>query len=265
VIALKKRNSNKKFLLGFCALLVVVAMVSVGVTLALTTVDKTYTTNVVTIGEVKIELIDKYYDLDGDKQINKDKAKNGANYYEKTDDADAVPPVFDPNTNVAKTVKVKNIGKFPCYVRLLVYTEWTYSGPDSELPVRLTDKIEWKPSSKWIKGDKVTVDGKLFTCYYYTKIIYPQSDDNATHEKETDGFFTYDDPENGLQQNMFHIGNYNKTFGSQATGHIIVKAQAVQSDYTEGELGDLGDYDTEKTFVRDAQGHIIRWNDLIFE
>ena len=64
MIALKNLKRNKRFLLGFCALLVVVAMVSVGLTLALTTVDKTYTTNVVTIGEVKIELIDNYYDTD---------------------------------------------------------------------------------------------------------------------------------------------------------------------------------------------------------
>ena len=53
-------------------------MVSVGVTLALTKVEYPYTTNVVTIGEVRIELIDRYYDLDGDKQTNKDKAKNGS-------------------------------------------------------------------------------------------------------------------------------------------------------------------------------------------
>lgn len=261
MFALKKRKNKKnRFLLGFCALIVAVAGVSVGLTLALTTVDKTYTTNVATIGEVKIELIDKYYDADGEVvgDGKGDMSKNGQEYTE--DD----PPVFGPDTTVHKTVKVKNIGKFPCYVRLLVYTEWVYSGPHSDLPVPLTDKIEWTPSSKWIKGDKVKVDGKLFTCYYYTEIIYPQSDDIPTHKKETEGLFTYLDPEDGLQENMFHIGNYDKTYGG-STGHIIVTAQAVQSDYTEDELGDLNDYDTKKTFVRDSQGHIVRWNDLIFE
>ena len=249
-------------MLSFCALLVVVALVSVGVTLALNTVDKTYTTNVVTIGEVKIELIDKYYDADGDMAQNK--ILNGGNTYQEptTDNKDGIPPVFDKNTSVHKTVKVKNIGKFPCYVRLLVCTEWEYSGPDAERPVNLSGAIEWEPSSKWIEGDKIRLDDRWFTCYYYTDILYPQGDNAPGHEiKETDGFFTYNDPVKGLQQNMFHIGDYNKDLGSQATGHIFVRAQAVQSDYTSDDIG----ADSDKTFETDDLGRVVRWNDLLFE
>ena len=232
MIALKNLKRNKRFLLGFCALLVV-AMVSVGVTLALTKVEYPYTTNVVTIGEVRIELIDRYYDLDGDKQTNKDKAKNGSAYSETN------PPVFDANTDVAKTVKVKNIGNYSCYVRLQVQKEWIYQEGDTQ--TILDDYIQWQPSANWIEGED---EGDGYVYYYYTEPLDPGD--------ETTGLF------NG---NKFHIGNYDKTFGSKAIGHIRVTAQAVQSDYTDGSFGELG---SGKTFET-KNGHVVKWNNLLFE
>jgi len=263
VFALKKRKNKKnRFLLGFCALIVAVAAVSVGLTLALTTVDKTYTTNVATIGEVKIELIDKYYDADGEVvgDGKGDMSKNGQEYTE--DD----PPVFGPDTTVHKTVKVKNTGKFPCYVRLLVKQEWEYTETSvdpathtaSQVIHDLSPFIEWTPNSKWVKGDEVTAtvddEPQTFRCYYYTDILPV----NGT----TDGLFTYyDTKDKKTYENMFHIGDYTISEGLKAgLAHITVMAQAVQSDYTSGDFGKTDEY----TFQTE-NGKVVKWNGLIFE
>ena len=218
MIALK----NKKFLLGFCALLVAVALVSAGVTLALTTVEYPYTTNVVTIGEVRIELIDNYYDSD--------MTANGQTYTEDN------PPVFAPNTDVQKTVKVKNVGKYPCYVRLQVRKDWVYQ--EGMTQANLDAYITWTTSAKWIEGEDLD-DGYVY--YYYTDILQPNA--------ETTGLFA---------SNQFHIGDYNKSYGSKSVGHIYVQAQAVQSDYTTGDFG------SGKTFETDSDGHVVKWNGLLF-
>jgi hypothetical protein len=274
VIALK----NKKFLLGFCALLVAVAMVSVGLTLALTTVDKTYTTNVVTIGEVKIELIDNYYDTD--------MAANGQTYT-KTN-----PPVFEPNKDVTKTIKVKNVGNYPCYVRLLVQKEWIYDQQDPQSGLQMLvdidapngetemseQTIQWNVTSKWVRGLSpvadsnnenayLTEDGQVVVenemirfddrdwdyCYYYQEVLAPGA--------STDSLFV---------GNKFHIGDYsdNKTYASQTDGHIYVAAQAIQSDYVteEDDFGDLVNPAQKSRTIFTKNNKIVKWNDnLLFE
>lgn len=237
MIALKKGNKKKKRnrLPVFCVLLVVIAAVSVKLTLALTTVEP-YTTNVATIGEVKIALINVYngitIDTDG---------KQAA--------LTANPPVFEPNTDVPKTVKVKNVGKFPCYVRLIVEKEWIYRSGMSQYI--MSDCISWQVNSKWVL--ETGIDGDFsyddYFCYYYTDILAPN--------EETDPLF---------KDNKFHIGNYDKTYGSQSNGHIYVQAQAVQSDNVPSDsFGDVGDLTSTKTFVRNSEGKIVKWNGLYFE
>ena len=278
MIALKKRNKNKRFLLSFCALLVVVAMVSVGVTLALTKVAP-YTTNVVTIGEVKIELIDKYYDNE-DKQTNKLIAENGENYSETN------PPVFLPNSDVKKTIQVQNVGKYPCYVRLLVRKQWVYEGQDTETGQQMLFDIDapngeeeleqqvirWQVNSGWVRGITPQMDaegnyiqenGQVLLenqtiefdeclwdyCYYYQNILYPN--------QKTEPLFV---------DNEFHIDYYNRDYGDKAVGHIFVAAQAIQSDYTQNAFGDLeNNADKDKTFFKKSN-KIVKWNDnLLFE
>ncbi len=87
-------------MLGLCALIVAVAMVSIGVTLALDPITA-FETNVVVIGNINIKLNDEYVGNDMD-----------------------TPPVFNPGQTVDKKVSVTNTGDNPCYVRVLVNTSW---------------------------------------------------------------------------------------------------------------------------------------------
>ena len=116
VIALK----NKKILSGFCALIVAVAMISVGATLAVDEISKSET-NIVVFGNVNIELIDDF--------PNK-------------------PPSVEPTGgNVPKTVSVKNIGTSNCYVRILVNKSWFDTDGES-----LATKIDLDSNINRISG-----------------------------------------------------------------------------------------------------------------
>lgn len=186
MIALKK---NKKFLSGLCALIVAVALVSVGVTMAAWNAQ-TSETNVVTIGNVKIDLIDTYTPQNN----------------------------VSPGVAVDKVVSVKNTGNTSCYVRIFVKKEWrTDTGASTNLSVAL---IEPQYNySDWVKG--TCPSGSVYTgyeCYYYQSELAPNETADSLFDK-----FVLDD-----SFDVDTYGNYE--------GHIFVKAEAVQSEYIDGEL-----------------------------
>ncbi len=141
VIALEK---DKKFLLGLCALIVAAAMVSVGVTLAAW--PETRETNVVTIGNVKVNLIDEYEENDS----------------------------VSPEVDIDKVVKVQNVGNTSCYVRVLVRRAWTKPGGSeiaeglsADLIVPAVDNVNWTKGASPIDGQ----DGQMYDCYYYRSAL----------------------------------------------------------------------------------------------
>lgn len=208
MIALKKINKNKKFLSGLCALIVAVALVSVGVTMAAFSA-MTRETNVVTIGSIKIKLIDEYPDegVDG----------------------------VTPNQEVDKVVSVQNTGNQPCYVRLFIKKQWfnAYGVATTEIS---TDLIQPQYKSGWVKGQCPSgSEYSGFECYYYQYEL----GQGATADSLFDKFKL------GANFDVDRYGNYE--------GHIIVKAEAVQSEYIGSEL------------VKDSTGNIIGWpTSLVF-
>ena len=203
MFALKKQKKQYGFLLGFCALIVAIAFVSVGVTMAIWS-GSTRETNVVTIGNVRIELID---------------------IYEHGED-----PVFIPKNDatIDKTVSVKNIGNQKCYVRLLVKTGWYDENNNLDTSVA-KDFIEpvYDTTGNWVKVDPI--DG--WDVFYYQSILSP--DETAVPlfeefyflESYTKGGTTY-------SFDLSHDGGKN--------GRISVQAQAVQSEYLGQDGTDFG-------------------------
>lgn len=205
MIALKK---NKKFLSGLCALIVAVALVSVGVTMAAFSA-MTRETNVVTIGSIKIKLIDEYPE-------------------------EGVSGVT-PDEEVDKVVSVQNTGNQPCYVRLFIKKQWCNASGTATNEVS-TDLIQPQYKSGWIKGEcpgGSEYDG--FECYYYQYELGK----GATADSLFDTFKL------GADFDVDRFGSYQ--------GHIIVKAEAVQSEYIDDAL------------VKDTSGNIIGWpTSLVF-
>ena len=212
-----------------CALIVAVAMVSVGVTLAAG--KPNFETNVVVIGEIKIGLIDEYYEIQPDYVSSEDSDKH---YTEDN------PPVFSPDTTVKKNISVENIGRYPCYVRLLVKRIWSKGSTD--LSGYITIPYD---EDNWYKGDDI--DG--FECYYYKNIL-------GVGERAPD-----------LCHN-FKLGKFNVSQVGGTMGDIKVYAQGVQSDYTDIQtLANGTDAEiaaSTGTIVKNPDGMIVKWNGLVF-
>ncbi len=208
MFGLKKKKSKKKFLSGLCALIVAVALVSVGVTMAAFSA-MTRETNVVTIGSIKIKLIDEYPE-------------------------EGVSGVT-PDQEVDKVVSVQNTGNQSCYVRLFIKKQW-FDADGIETSVVSTDLIQPQYKSGWVKGQCPSgSEYSGFECYYYQYELGK----GATADSLFDTFKL------GADFDMERFANYE--------GHIVVKAEAVQSDYIDDEL------------VKDASGNIIGWpTSLVF-
>lgn len=238
---MEKLKRNKKFLLGFVALIVAVAMVSVGVTLAaLNGTTPLPETNVLVIGNVDIDLNDVYE--------------------EKT---------LNPGTTgVQKEVSVTNKGSLPCYVRILVKKEWYKPGEygvAGKTPVVSTanattatenqtfikdgtkglsvDMIAptFSHTSDWVKGDRV--DG--YDCYYYQTALSA----GATTSTLMDTF--------GFLETADGV-TFDKDTYAGYVGVISVKAQAVQSDWLE-------DYDGTKGQLEKSGGKIVGWKNITIQ
>ena len=198
MFALKKNNKN--FLLGLCALIVAVAMVSVGVTLAANNNKPNFETNVVVIGNIDIDLIDEYYEVQSDYDSDPD----GEKHYDEDN-----PPSVLPETTVDKVISVKNVGTNPCYVRLLIRRVWNVNGSD------LKDKITLNiHTADWTKGADINVGGVAYECYYYNKIL--AAGERAHNLCDT-----------------FRLGTFDLDAVQDSTGQILVFAQAVQSDFVD--------------------------------
>ena len=181
-----------------CALIVAVAMVSVGVTLAVEEEKPNFETNVVVIGEIKIDLIDEYYE----QQSDYDPDPDGDKHYTENN-----PPVLSPKTTVNKKISVVNTGKFPCFVRLLIKKEWKVGEEDYSGLISLN-----YDQTNWYKGSDI--DG--YECYYYKNILPVGENGTAPPLCKT-----------------FTLGDFDPNKAGGTTGDIKVFAQAVQSDYTD--------------------------------
>lgn len=128
---------NRKKIIGIAAALALVAVLSAGVTLAAFSASKE-TVNVVTFGNVHIDLIDEYT-----------KPQKGV----------------VPGQTVDKIVTAKNTGSNPAYVRLkLTKSWWEDETPRDDLdPSYIT--LHFSNTDKWVQGE----DG----CYYYQFPLKP--------------------------------------------------------------------------------------------
>lgn len=220
---MEKLKRSKKFLLGLCALIVVVAAVSVGVTWSAINMFGAYrNTNVFTIGNVDIELVDEYTRQDN----------------------------IPPNTQVPKKVYVANTGTVPCYVRVFLKKYWEYGdkpdpGADKIVPEvsppRTGNPGKYADSGLWVLGtnpyaglDDSSTDPmktyKDYDCWYYQRDIDPGAITQPS-------LFT-----------NFHLESADA--GKPYTGmegKIVVMAQAVQSEYIVGEM------------ETNTNGKIINW------
>lgn len=238
VFALKKRNKkNKGFLLGLCALIVAVAMVSVSVTLA--TGKPNFETNVVVIGNVKIDLIDEYYEKQPD--FNPDDPEGTGKHYTKEN-----PPVLNPKTTVNKNISVKNIGEFPCYVRLLIKREWKVGTQNYSGLIQLN--ID---ETNWYKGSNVGD----YECYYYKNILPAKAGENSVAPSLC---------------KTFYLGDFDPDEVAGTTGDIHVYAQAVQSDnvdiqqLTNDSAASIAA--STGTIVKNSSGMIVKWDsNLVFD
>lgn len=156
---MEKLKRNKKFLLGFCALIVAVAMVSIGVTLALLRKESDEV-NVITIGNVDIDLYDNF----------PDQGKT------KTPGDTAIP----------KVIRVDNTGNLPCYVRLKVKKQWK---EDTTLP---TDVIELDipTDNDWVKG---TGPDAGYDYYYYQTALAPEGQTGSQSKEFIKQFYFRED------------------------------------------------------------------------
>ncbi len=226
MIALKKSIS---FLMGFCALIVAIAMVSVGVTMAIWQ-GSTKETNVLTIGNVKIELIDIYD-------------------YPKDD-----PPEFQPSNDnaISKKVSVKNVGNTLCYVRVLIKKEWT-DASGNEVAGLSTGLIapHYDPTGQWVRGTNLDGEYSGYEVYYYQNKLEPGKE--ALEPLFSEFYFRESYTDNDGATYTFNISEYGGKFGN-----IKVLAQAVQSEY-------LGERDSDFGLKYNASHQIIGWpNSLVF-
>ncbi len=110
-------------------------MVSVGVTMAVFS-DMTRETNIVTIGNINIKLIDVY-----------------------TQDNDVTP-----GKKVSKKVGVENTGNKPCYVRIFIKKEW-YDELNNKVDNPSIDMIEPLYKAGWASA--ASPYDQYDECYYY--------------------------------------------------------------------------------------------------
>jgi len=204
-----------------CALIVAVAMVSVASTLALFDPQPNFETNIVVIGDIAIDINDEYYEEQPDYDPD-DPEKN----YSKDN-----PPVFNPDVDVTKHVSVTNIGKNPCYVRLLMRKIWKdNNGKDISNLITYTINSEY-----WYRGEDFTVDGVAYECYYYKDIL----------------------PVGARAKNLideFHIGTFSLDEAAGSEGDIKVLAHGVQSENIEP--SETAGSPIEKN----SAGMITKWN-----
>ena len=222
-----------------CALIVAVAMVSVGVTLA--EGEPNFETNVVVIGEIEIELIDEYYEKQPG--FDPDDTPGTGKHYTREN-----PPIVTPGEPVTKIISVKNTGKHDCYVRLLILKEWQVNGESYAGKIQLNHTAQQE--AYWYQGAPVQVGTDWYDCYYYKDILPVGS--RAT-------------------QNLcdsFTLTGVTVDEVAGITGDIKVFAQAVQSDYVDiAELTNANEYQINNcsaTIVKN-NGMIVKWKDsLIF-
>ena len=150
VTSKKKRNTL------IALAITVVCAISVGITYAAFNAKKE-TTNVITIGNIGVELIDIY----------------------------TRPKSVAPGEEVSKIVSAKNTGSNDAYVRINVEKTWTAEGEEiSSLDNDLIE-INFPNEDEWIKGED--------NYYYYQKILKPgETADNLIDSFKLGLGYSYD-------------------------------------------------------------------------
>lgn len=135
--------------------MVAIACVGVGVTLA-TWSAKTSATNIVTLGNIDVDLIDEY----------PDEGVSGVK----------------PGQVVDKVVSAKNTGTEPCYVRIYVKKEWRDPSGNVTTAVPVSYIIPQFNTTDWVKGQS---SDPAYDCYYYQSIVTPNQTANSLFETFT--------------------------------------------------------------------------------
>lgn len=166
--------------------------VAIGITIAYAAVGNT-TTNVVTVGNVKIELMNE-----DDEEVN---ANNNPN-----------PKAVMPGDKISKVVKVKNVGDYAAYIRVKVKKEWENNSTVKPLTAAAIVPLE---EEGWVLG---TGEDKGYDYYYYQSIV------PATKKEIT--FMNYYELDSALIDNDTLNANYKNV-----KGKITVEAEAIQADF----------------------------------
>lgn len=237
-----KKKGNSQFLLGLFALLLAVGLVSIGVTLAAQQ-GSSNGTNIVTIGQVKIEL---HEDSSRPSKVETVSAEQQEEMPDdETGDESGADPEVETGQTYKKEVSVKNIGNYSCYVRILVKKEW-YEPYGDKLDKTKTDKEQGSKGiivlnlpnpDDWTKG--ANVNG--YECYYYNYEL--------DKEKETSLLF-----------DTFTMAEFDAAYNGYY-GHIRILAEAVQSEY----VTTMGSNPTVTIQQTDSGQKITAWSrDLVF-
>ena len=210
-------------------------MVSIGVTLALDPVTA-FETNVVVLGNVKIDLIDEYIGR------------------EDPYDEDH-PPQFNPGATVDKVVAVENTGAHPCYVRVGVNKKWLDNN-NRNIASYITLNINqayWFESNETIQDN----DGVEYQLFYY-------KDELGVGDRTESLFETFKIKDYAVLGETAAVGG--------SVGSITVIAQAVQSEHVSVAAADFHGTEKEGTIERDtipidedtSVDYIVNWNGLTF-
>ncbi|MDE7424156.1 MAG: hypothetical protein K2N51_10800 [Lachnospiraceae bacterium] len=236
-MAKKKGKKGKGRIFVFlCSIL----FAAIGITIAYAAVDKMINTatNVATVGNVRIELIDK-----NDETVNLYSKEPGFKNKEVI-----------PGDKISKIVSVKNTGDYAACIRLKVKKEWGWRN--------VLVSNEPTPDPKTITTAAIVLN--------YDKTLWKLATErNIENEDEGYEYYYYKDyvraGEEIFFMDTFYVDEneiYNDQMSPNVMGTIKVEAEAVQADYyaydNKGNRLETGKLKT------DAEGYVIGWKGVSF-
>lgn len=180
----------KKKIVALCLVVCLLAIAIVGGTMAYFT-DTEARTNVFTIGEIKIDLIEEFDDT-----------------------ADMLPA-----KEITKKVTVKNVGKNNAYVRVHIAVPAIGAGNGEVISMNRTATNAWTFTGSTYRTDIGTIPYNVYVATYNTALAPNVSIDNAIDSVTMLSQVTQD-----------NIAEWNSTYGEGEWAKVYVYAEGVQAD-----------------------------------
>lgn len=237
IFVTKKKVKNRKkrknrFFIFLCSVL----FVAVGITIAYAASEMIINTatNVATVGNVQIELINK-----DDEDVN---------LYSKEPDFENKEVI--PGDTIPKKVSVKNTGDYAACIRLKVKKEW--SGPTTISTAAIVlnyNPKDWKLGEPEEGYEKKGYDG--YEYYYYQKCVRARDEINFIKSFSVD-------------ERLIDNNQMSSEKNGTVMGTIKVEAEAVQADFYAYDK-DGNRLSNSLLKVDKTDNSVIGWNDVVFE